>query len=124
MHDYRRFVQDELDARGWTAAQLARESGLRRQLIWNILHDDRPRLGQMPEDSTLEGLARGFTVPVERVREAAARALRGYVTDGATLQITLSDVSTDALLTELRKRIDPDDGKKRRPRINPDAPKI
>lgn len=105
MHDYRRFVQAELDARGWTPAKLARLAGLRRQLIWNILHDNRPTLGQMPDDSTLEGLARGFNVPVERVREAAARALRGYIDSGEPLQITLSDVSIDALLEEIRRRV-------------------
>jgi len=83
VHEYRRFVQDELDARGWKPAELARQSGLRRQLVWKILHDNRPTLGQMPDESTIEGIARGFGIPVDRVRIAAARSLRGYEDDGA-----------------------------------------
>ncbi len=55
MHEYRRFVHAELDARGWTPADLVHRSGLSRQLVWKVLHDDRPTLGQMPDESTLEG---------------------------------------------------------------------
>ena len=106
MHEYRRFVQDELDARGWKPAELARQSGLRRQLVWKILHDNRPTLGQMPDESTIEGIARGFGIPVDRVRIAAARSLRGYEDDGAPLSNDLSAVSNDVLLTEIRRRFE------------------
>nr|WP_046285135.1 helix-turn-helix transcriptional regulator [Mycobacterium sp. UM_NZ2] len=79
MHEYRRFVQTELDNRGWTAGGLARKAGMHRQTISKILKDEREHLGQMPDDSTLEGIAKGFGIPVEPVRLAAARSLAGYV---------------------------------------------
>lgn len=106
MHEYRRFVQGELDARGWRQSDLVRRSGLSRQLVSNILRDDRDYLGQMPDAATLEALARGFGLPVETVRTAAARSLVDYSDDGTALTITLGEVSTDALLNEIRRRID------------------
>ena len=105
VHEYRRFVQAELDARGWTPADLVHRSGLSRQLVWKILHDDRPTLGQMPDESTLEGIARGFGISVERVRVAAARSLRGYEDDDTPIVTDLREVSTDALLHEIRRRV-------------------
>lgn len=105
MHEYRRFIQQQVDTRGWKQADLVRSSGLRRQLVSSILSDSREHLGQMPDDSTLEGLAKAFGVPVEVVRIAAARSLVGYIDDGSDLTIQLQDVSTDALLNEVRRRI-------------------
>jgi transcriptional regulator with XRE-family HTH domain len=81
-----------------------RASGLSRQLINTILRDDRDHLGQMPDESTLEGLAKGFTVPVETVRTAAARSLVGYSDDGGALTPQLRDVHLDVLLNEIRRR--------------------
>lgn len=78
MHEYRRFVQTELDARGWRQAELVRRSGLSRQLVSSILRDNRDYLGQMPDAETIEGLALGFDVPAETVRTAAARSLVDY----------------------------------------------
>lgn len=104
MHEYRRFVQAELDARGWRQAELVRRSGLSRQLVSNLLRDDREHLGNMPDPATIAGLARGFGVPEETVRAAAARAIVDYGDDGAPLALDLSTVSTDALLQELRRR--------------------
>lgn len=116
-HEYRRFIEQELDARGWQPPDLVRRSGLRRQLVWGILHDDRDKLGQMPDDSTLEGLAKGFGISVERVRLAAARSLDGYIDDGQPSAFDLSSKSADELfseiyqvLGELRGRIPPLDG--------------
>jgi len=82
MHEYRRLVQSELDDRGWSQSDLARRAGMGRSVINKILNDDREHLGQMPDDSTMDGIARGFGIPVERVRRAAARSLIGYVDDG------------------------------------------
>ena len=106
MHEYRRFIQRELDNRGWRQKDLVQKSGLSRQLVSNILRDDRDHLGQMPDATTMEALATGLGVSVETVRTAAARSLVDYTDDGSALTITLGDVSTDALLTEIRKRID------------------
>ena len=106
MHEYRRFIQHELNARGWRQADLVRESGLSRQLVSSILRDNRDHLGQMPDAETIQAIATGFGVPQERVRVAAARSLADYIDDGAALTITLGDVSTDALLNEIKRRID------------------
>ncbi|TDH48715.1 XRE family transcriptional regulator [Mycobacterium eburneum] len=106
MHEYRRFIQQQLDDRGWRRADLAHKSGLSRQLISQILTDKREHLGQMPDDRTMERLAKGFGVPVEIVRTAAARSLVGYQDDGVSLTVPLQGVSTDALLNEIRRRID------------------
>lgn len=105
MHEYKRFIQEQMDQRGWRQADLVRASGLSRANVSRILKDDRPRLGQMPDESTLVALARAFAVSVETVRTAAARALRGYVDDGAALSADLSSVSIDALLEEVRRRV-------------------
>jgi transcriptional regulator with XRE-family HTH domain len=107
-HEYRRFVERELDARGWNQAELVRRSGLHRQLVWKILNDERDNLGQMPDDTTLEGIARGFGIPADRVRTAAARSLVGYVDDGHPIATDVRDVPTDVLLEELRRRTDPE----------------
>ncbi|MDV7194656.1 helix-turn-helix domain-containing protein [Mycolicibacterium fortuitum] len=106
MHEYRRFIQEHLDSRGWKQADLVRASGLSRQLISSIVKDDREHLGQMPDDSTMEGIAKGFGVPVERVRTAAARSLAGYSDDGSALTLSLQDVHIDVLLNEIRRRVD------------------
>ena len=105
MHEYRRFVQEQMDARGWRQADLVRASGLSRAWVSRILRDDRPRLGQMPDESTMAGLARKFHVSAETVRTAAARAPRGYADDGEALTTDLSAVSIDALLMEIRRRV-------------------
>lgn len=105
MHDYRRFVQQELDARGWEPADLVKRSGLSRQLVWKILSDKRSHLGQMPDDTTMQAIADGFGVSVERVQTAAARSLRGYSDDGAPLSTDLTTVPIDALLHEVRRRV-------------------
>lgn len=105
MHEYRRFIQEHLDSRGWKQADLMRASGLSRQLIHSVLSDDRDHLGQMPDDTTLAGFAQGFSVPVEHVRTAAARSLARYTDDGSALTLNLQDVHIDALLSEIRRRV-------------------
>ena len=105
MHEYRRFIQQELDARSWERADLMRASGLSRQLLSSILTDKRDHLGQMPDDSTMQKLADGFSIPVERVRTAAARSLVGYTDDGADLTLSLRDMHIDVLLNEIRRRV-------------------
>lgn len=120
MHEYRRFIQHELDVRGWDRSDLVRKSGLSRQLVHNIVTDVRPFLGQMPDASTMEALAKGLGIPIELIRTAAARSLVGYTDDGTALTIQLRDVSTDALLNEVRRRID--DAAPQPPTVEPSAP--
>jgi len=105
VHEYGRFVRDELESRGWRQSELAARSGLSRQLISSILNDTRDHLGQMPDTATLEGLAAGFDIPATRIRHAAARSLVGYTTnDDAPLRLDLRDVPLDALINEIRHR--------------------
>ena len=106
MHAFGRFIQAELDARGWRQAELVRKSGLQRQHLSKLLNDRRDYLGQMPDEHTLTRIAAGFELPVATVRAAAARALVGYEDSGESLTFELTDVSTDALLNEIRRRID------------------
>ncbi|MEU1432166.1 helix-turn-helix transcriptional regulator [Nocardia sp. NPDC005746] len=105
VHHFRSFIQEQLDIRGWRQADLVRSSGLSRSLVSKLLRDERPFLGQMPDQETIEGLARGFGVSEEVVRTAAARALSGYTDDGQPLQINLTEVPTDALLNEISRRL-------------------
>lgn len=119
MHEYRRFIQQQLDERGWKRPDLVRASGLTRQLVWSILSDERDHLGQMPDDNTLEGLSKGFGLPVEVFRTAAARSLAGYTDDGSALTIRLQDVPTDALLNEVRRRIDTNEERRQDHTVTP-----
>jgi transcriptional regulator with XRE-family HTH domain len=105
VHELRQFVQTELDARGWKPAKLAAIGGMHRQTIYKILGDEREHLGQMPDETTLEGIANGFNIPVERVRIAAARSLVNYQDDGTPINTDLSDVSLDVLFEEIRRRV-------------------
>lgn len=118
VHEYRRFIQSELDARGWDAAELVRRSGLRRQLIWKILHDDRKSLGQLPDRATLDAIAHGLSIPVERLRVAATRSLDGYDSGGIPVTHDVKEVPTEVLLEELRRRI-PASGAPNKPKNTP-----
>lgn len=104
MHEYRKLIQAELDRRGWRQSELARRGGLGRSVINKILNDDRPHLGQMPDDSTMDGIATGFGIPVERVRQAAARSLVGYVETGDPAD-PLDNYSTEYLLDVIKSRL-------------------
>lgn len=104
MHEYRRFIQQQLDERGWKPAELARRGGLNRQLISKILNDDREHLGQMPDESTMVGIARGFQISPQQVRTAAARSLTGYSDDGHAIATDVRSLPTDVLIEELRRR--------------------
>ncbi|MBH0121525.1 helix-turn-helix transcriptional regulator [Rhodococcus sp. CX] len=106
MHEFKRFIQQQLDARGWKQADLVRASGLSRSHVSKLIRDNREHLGQMPDDDTIAGLSRGFNVPEDVVRTAASRALVGYEDDGRPIHLDLTEVSTDALLQEVRRRIE------------------
>lgn len=107
MHPYRKFIHSEMDARGWKPADLARRSGLSRQTLSKILNDDRARLGQMPDDSTIDKLAAAFGIPAERVRKVAAQSLIGYI-EPAEFSDPLESFSTDYLWSEIRRRMNSD----------------
>lgn len=103
MHAYRRFVQDEMDKRGWTAADLQRSSGLTKQNLSRLLNDQRAQLQQRPDPATITGLARAFGIDETVVLTYVAEAMglptsRVAVVDAAAL-------SNDALLRILAERL-------------------
>ena len=106
MHEFKRFIQQQLDARGWTQADLVRKSGLSKQHVSNLLRDTREHLGQMPTEKTIRALAEGFQMPAEVVRTAASRALAGYSDEGQPLHVDIHQVPLDTLLNEIRRRFE------------------
>lgn len=103
MHAYRKFVQDEMDKRGWTAAELSRASGLSRQNLSRLLNDDRDVLQRRPEPSTITGLARAFRMTEDQVLSYVAEAM-GF----KPARIPVSDVSAlsdEELLRVLAERL-------------------
>lgn len=107
MHEFRRFIQSQCDLRGWKPSELAARSGLSRQHISKMLNDTRSHLRQMPDDKTIEGLAQAFEgVSIQTVRDTAARALGAVDAMDRQTELDLQQVSIDALLTELRRRVE------------------
>lgn len=106
MNEFSRFIQRQMDLRGWRPADLVRRSGLSRQHVSKLLNDRRQYLGQMPSDRTIEGLAAAFEgISESDVREAAAAALGGYKSGEPPPDLDLQKVSLDALLNEIRRRV-------------------
>jgi hypothetical protein len=103
VHEFRRFIEAEMDIRGWDRPRLQAETGLSRAHVHKLLTDKRESLGRMPDEKTLQGLAKPFGY--EKVRTAAARSLARYSDDGSSLKTELTAVATDALLKEIRRRI-------------------
>lgn len=103
MHAYRRFVESEMDKRGWTAADLQRSSGLTKQNLSRLLNDSREQLQQRPDPVTVTALARAFGVPEPVVLSHVAEAMglptaRVLVSDPAAL-------SNEELLRVLAERL-------------------
>lgn len=103
MHAYRRFVQTEMDKRGWTAADLQRSSGLTKQNLSRLLRDEREHLQQRPDAATVSALARAFGVGEELVLTHVAEAM-GLPT-GRVEVAAAADLSNDELLRILAERL-------------------
>jgi transcriptional regulator with XRE-family HTH domain len=98
-----KFVTNEMSARGWSQADLSRASGLSRQHVSKMLSDDRDRITRMPEQATLDGLAKALAVPRSVI---ALHSLRAYGIDvDVPYQRTVHDLSDDELVTELKHRL-------------------
>jgi transcriptional regulator with XRE-family HTH domain len=104
MHELRRFITDQMDARGWTQADLSRASGLSKQLVSTLYLDDRDRLDAMPSRDTLAALARAFHVAVESISLIAARAY-GIPVDAPAVVPTLEGFPSSELAAELQRRL-------------------
>ncbi|WP_202486537.1 helix-turn-helix transcriptional regulator [Streptomyces sp. SID4985] len=68
----RELIRSRLDRFGWSYGDVARRGGISRSTVHHLA--TAPRLARMPQEATLEGLARGLGVPVEPLRRAAAEA--------------------------------------------------
>lgn len=104
VHEFRRFIQQQMDLRNWTQAELARQSGLSRQQISRLLADPRPRLARLPEPETITGLANAFVGVSEKTIRAVAAKAAGAQIEGFP-DLDLEAVSSDLLLAELQRRL-------------------
>lgn len=103
MHALRRFLQELIDERGETPAEIARRAGLSKQTLHSILHDDRPNIREMPARKTVEGLATALRVPEGRLLLAAAEAY-GVPVSTPVHAPTMADFPDSELARELTRR--------------------
>lgn len=104
MHALRRYIQQELDARGWRAQDLANKSGLHKQTISKLLLDDRETLAQLPRTTTLEAIAQAFDVPVAHVTTVAVQALGVPGVIAPQVVHEIREATDEVLLRELLRR--------------------
>jgi transcriptional regulator with XRE-family HTH domain len=110
MHAYNRFIQEQLDARGWTAAELSRRSGISEATLSRIIKDPDERLAGMPDEETIGKLARGFGIKPGVIVAHAATARYG-VPVGEPVEIAnAAGVSDDELIRQLEHRLHDRDG--------------
>ncbi|WP_445526719.1 helix-turn-helix domain-containing protein [Streptomyces cyslabdanicus] len=65
-------IKKKLDQKGWSYSDVARRGGISRSTVHHLATS--AQLAQMPQQTTLEGLARGLGVPAAPVLRAAAEA--------------------------------------------------
>lgn len=104
MHELGRYLQREMDRRGWKASDLARHTGITKQTVSNLLRDTREFMDQTPRRPTLEGLANGLQVPLSEVLTAAAQAI-GAIPSADVMRSDLSQVPDEVLTHELAARL-------------------
>lgn len=102
MHEFRRYVQEQMDARNWTQSDVANAGGFDRQVVYSIVHDTRDVLPSKPKAATVNGLAKAFGVSRETVLAHVAIAM-GLPTELKRADVT--DVSDDELIRELSRRL-------------------
>lgn len=105
VHALRRFLEEGLVRRGWSQATLARESGLSKQVINGIVGSERTRIDRMPQDKTIDGLARAFEVDSEVIRALVAQSMGLPVADPVVVY-DASGVTDSDLLRELAHRLE------------------
>lgn len=70
-------IKSKLDQKGWSYSDVARRGGISRSTVHHLATSEK--LAQMPQQSTLEGLAKGLGLPPAPVLRAAAEAAGVHV---------------------------------------------
>ncbi|TDP97681.1 helix-turn-helix domain-containing protein [Labedaea rhizosphaerae] len=104
MHALGRWIQQQLDARGWNRADLARRhADLSPSLLGKLITDDREHLDQTPQKRTLSALAEAFNVSLDEVLLVAAEAIGAPV--GGLTVAPLSRATAEELTEEILIRL-------------------
>lgn len=104
MHALRKYIQGEMDRRGWKAADLVLASGIAKQVVSSLLNDDRDRIDRMPTDRTIDGLAKAFSTSREVILNRVADAM-GLPVDEPVIVYDARRVPNEELLRELERRL-------------------
>lgn len=104
MHALQRLLRDGLARRGWNQSDLARESGLSKQVVSKLLRDDRAPVSRLLKSTTVDGLARALQVDSGVVRAAIAEEMG---LPGSEVQVVFDarGVADDDLIRELARRL-------------------
>lgn len=105
MHALGQFLEEALRRRGWSQAKLAREAGLSRQVVNGIIGKERTRIDRMPQDKTIDGIARALEVDGEVIRALLAQSM-GLPVAEPTVVYDASRVADSDLLRELAHRLE------------------
>lgn len=104
MHELGRYLQREMDNRGWKTSDLVRRSGLSKQTVYNLINDARQFMDQTPQRKTVNGLAEALGVNPIEILTASAQAL-GVPVEGRPASAGLGGVSSEQILHELSLRL-------------------
>ncbi|MGX1673479.1 helix-turn-helix domain-containing protein [Streptomyces sp. NPDC055400] len=93
-------VKSRLEQQGWSYGDVARRGGIPRSTVHHLA--TVTHVARMPQQATLEGLARGLELPLDSVRRAAAEAcgIHLYFEDPAD---TASDPEIATLIASVQR---------------------
>ncbi|MBR7834665.1 helix-turn-helix transcriptional regulator [Actinospica durhamensis] len=74
-------MRERLEEKRWSYGDVARRGGISKSTVHHLATAERP--AQMPQPTTLQGLARGLGLPLDLVRRAAAQSCGIYVYEPA-----------------------------------------
>lgn len=104
MHELGRYLQREIDRRGWTIAELARRATVSRQTVYSLVNDTREQMDQTPQRKTVNALAEALGVDPLEILTASAQAL-GVPVEVTPTSDSLGHVSDQQILMELASRL-------------------
>ncbi|MFI9721104.1 helix-turn-helix domain-containing protein [Streptomyces sp. NPDC052396] len=94
-------MRQRLDRQGWSYGEVARRGGIPRSTVHHLATSDR--LVRMPQPATLEGLARGLELPLDRVRQAAAEACGIHLYTAPQQPDAQPDLEVDLLIASVQR---------------------